>query len=310
MKNLSLSPDVREMLIHSTWLAKSWEWLEELAGHAAAAFLTASFVWSGMKLYNPGLALALPGLDTFFSAALFVALDAAGLASYHLHMQAEIVYPAGATQIKKIGQALLILMILTIALASVQFRLHLTGAVIDWSDTLLLLVRSILAVLYISTARQVRHKLKEMKREEDTRLADLAAENEKLQRQAADLAADVKRIQAENEDLKKDRRAMNEEIENLFSEIDSLKMKLAAERQRVSISETDSIPVVTPLPAATKQKRISAPAAAGSKKQRLNEYIQAQLASGRGVAAIPINELVQNVGVSAGLASEVRRAFQ
>lgn len=132
---------------HSTWITAAWEWFLELVGRAAEAILVVSVLYASVKLLP---VVHMPAsLDVVVFIAQFVALDVGGLSLGKLAKQAaEAGNAEGALYAGRMSKALIVVMIAGVVVVAIEQLFPIPG---DWKlgiDTVLLIARSILAVLY------------------------------------------------------------------------------------------------------------------------------------------------------------------
>ncbi len=134
-------------LKHSTWITTSWDWFLELIGRAAEAILVASVLYASVKLLPT---VHMPAsFDVAVFIAQFVALDVGGLSLGKLAKAAKREgNDEGATQASRMSNALITIMIAGVVVVAFEQLFPIPD---NWKlgiDTILLIARSILAVLY------------------------------------------------------------------------------------------------------------------------------------------------------------------
>src|SRR5579885_378260 len=144
------------ILKHSTWITATWNWFLELAGRAAEAILVLSVLYASVKLLP---VVRMPAwLDVIVFVAQFVALDVGGLSLSKLAKQAQAEgNEDGAKLAGRMSKALITIMIAGVVVVAIEQLFSIPG---DWKlgiDTVLLIARSILAVLYGHTIHSLRH---------------------------------------------------------------------------------------------------------------------------------------------------------
>lgn len=132
---------------HSTWITASWEWFLEFVGRAAEAILVISVLYASVKLLP---VVHMPaGLDVVVFVAQFVALDVGGLSLGKLAKRAaEAGNDAGALYAARMSKALISVMIAGVVVVAVEQLFKVPDSWKVGIDTVLLIARSILAVLY------------------------------------------------------------------------------------------------------------------------------------------------------------------
>ena len=130
---------------YSNYITDFWNWFMTLMSKAAEMVLFGTVLYSGYQLL-PGVPHVPDGID----AAIFViqqgALDIGGMGLLKLAKRAGL--PRDSFPVR-LGAALVLLMILNVALASVKHTLPMIpGGVFIGIETLLLIARAIAAVLY------------------------------------------------------------------------------------------------------------------------------------------------------------------
>src|SRR5579883_1502415 len=143
------------ILKHSTWITATWNWFLELAGRAAEAILVLSVLYASVKLLP---VVRMPAwLDVIVFVAQFVALDVGGLSLSKLAKQAQAEgNEDGAKLAGRMSKALITIMIAGVVVVAIEQLFSIPG---DWKlgiDTVLLIARSILAVLYGHIIHQLR----------------------------------------------------------------------------------------------------------------------------------------------------------
>lgn len=147
MKHMRRTRAIGYTLAHSLYITTAWNWFLEFMGRAAEAVLVISVLYASVKLLP---VVHLPaGLDVVIFVAQFVALDVGGLSLGKLARQAQSEgNSVGATQASSMSKALITVMIVGVVVVAIE-QLFLLPATWKLSiDTVLLIARSILAVLY------------------------------------------------------------------------------------------------------------------------------------------------------------------
>ena len=140
----------------STYITAAWTWFLVLAGKAAEPILVVSVLYASVKLL-PTLHFP-PQLDAIVFVAQFIALDVGGLSLNKLAAQAlKEGNDVGAKQARRLSIALVSVMLAGVIIAGLNQVVKLDEQVRTVIDTLFLMTRAILAVLY----SRVIHALKE-----------------------------------------------------------------------------------------------------------------------------------------------------
>lgn len=138
---------IKHSFAHSTWISRGWEWFLELMGRAAEAILVVSVLYSSAKLLP---VVHMPAaLDVVVFVAQFIALDVGGLSLGKLAKQAKAAHDdEGAKQASRMSTALIVIMIAGVVVVALEQLFPIPGSWKVGIDTVLLIARSILAVLY------------------------------------------------------------------------------------------------------------------------------------------------------------------
>ncbi len=147
---------IKRSLAQSTYVTTMWTWFMILAGKAAEPVLVASVLYASVKLLP---IVHFPAqFDVVVFIAQFVALDIGGLSLNKLADQAKKEGNIeGATQAKRLSIALVSVMLVGVIMAGVDQVVTLHGQVGTIVDTILLIARAVMAVLY----SRVIHSLRE-----------------------------------------------------------------------------------------------------------------------------------------------------
>src|SRR5260221_2206827 len=129
----------------SNYITDFWNWLMTLMSKAAELVLFGSVLYSGYQLL-PGILHAPAGVDAVVFVIQQAALDSGGMGLLKLAKRARL--PKESFQVR-VGVTLVVLMILNVVLASLKQALPMIppGAFL-WIETLLLVARAIMAVLF------------------------------------------------------------------------------------------------------------------------------------------------------------------
>lgn len=138
---------LRYALAHSTYITAAWNWILETLGRAAEAILVVSVLYASVKLLP---VVHMPNaLDVIVFIAQFVALDVGGLSLSKLAKQAgEEGNEQGAQQAARMSKALIVVMIAGVIVVALEQLFPIPAGWKLAIDTILLIARSILAVLY------------------------------------------------------------------------------------------------------------------------------------------------------------------
>src|SRR5258707_11391677 len=139
----------------SNYITDFWNWFMTLMSKAAEMVLFGTVLYSGYQLL-PGV----PHIPASIDAAVFViqqgALDIGGMGLLKLAKRAGL--PRDAFPVR-LGVALVVLMILNVALASIKHTLPMIpGEVFVGIETVLLIARAIVAVLFGRSIHALRGK--------------------------------------------------------------------------------------------------------------------------------------------------------
>lgn len=142
-----LRRNTRYGLAHSLYITAIWNWFLELIGRAAEAILVLSALYSSVKLLP--MVHFPAGLDVVVFIAQFVALDVGGLSLGKLAKQAaEEGNQAGEKRARWMSNTLITVMIAGVAVVAVEQLFPIPARWQLGIDTVLLIARAILAVLY------------------------------------------------------------------------------------------------------------------------------------------------------------------
>lgn len=146
---------IKRSLAQSNYITAVWNWFMILAGKAAEPVLVASVLYASVKLL-PVVHFP-PQYDVVVFIAQFVALDVGGLSLNKLADQAKKDgNEDGAKQAKRLSIALVSIMLVGVIMAGVDQIIKLDGQVGTIIDTIFLIARAVMAVLY----SRVIHSLK------------------------------------------------------------------------------------------------------------------------------------------------------
>jgi hypothetical protein len=146
---------IKRSFAQSTYITTGWNWFMILAGKAAEPVLVASVLYASVKLLP--IVHFPPQLDVVVFIAQFVALDIGGLSLNKLADQAKKDgNDEGAKHARRLSVALVGIMLVGVIMAGVDQIIKLDGQVGTVIDTILLIARAVMAVLY----SRVIHSLK------------------------------------------------------------------------------------------------------------------------------------------------------
>ncbi|HEU5375822.1 MAG TPA: hypothetical protein VFV38_10315, partial [Ktedonobacteraceae bacterium] len=138
---------IKRSFAQSTYITTGWNWFMILAGKAAEPVLVASVLYASVKLLP--IVHFPPQFDVVVFIAQFVALDVGGLSLNKLADQAKKDgNDEGATQARRLSIALVSVMLIGVIMAGVDQIIKLDGQVNAVIDTILLIARAVMAVLY------------------------------------------------------------------------------------------------------------------------------------------------------------------
>lgn len=139
----------------STYITAAWNWFIILAGKAAEPVLVVSVLYASVKLLP--LVHFPPQLDVVVFIAQFIALDVGGLSLNKLADQAKKEgNDEGAKQARRLSLALVAIMLIGVIMAGVDQIMKLEGQVGMIVDTILVIARAVLAVLYSRVIHSLR----------------------------------------------------------------------------------------------------------------------------------------------------------
>jgi hypothetical protein len=148
---------IKRSLAQSTYITAAWTWFMILAAKAAEPVLVASVLYASVKLLP--LVHFPPQYDVVVFIAQFVALDIGGLSLNTLADQAKQEgNDEGALQAKRLSIALVVVMLVGVILAGVDQVVRFDSHIGTGIDTMLLIARAILAVLYSRVIHRLRNE--------------------------------------------------------------------------------------------------------------------------------------------------------
>jgi DNA-binding NarL/FixJ family response regulator len=154
-KSINKGTRIKRSLAQSTYITAVWNWFMILAGKAAEPVLVTSVLYASVKLL-PVVHFP-PQFDVAVFIAQFVALDIGGLSLNKLADQAKKDgNDTGATHARRLSIALVGVMLIGVIMAGVDQIIKIEGQVGTVIDTILLIARAVMAVLY----SRVIHSLK------------------------------------------------------------------------------------------------------------------------------------------------------
>ena len=147
---------MKRSLVQSNYITATWTWFMTLAAKAAEPVLVASVLYASVKLLP---IVHFPSqYDVVVFIAQFVALDIGGLSLNKLADQAkQDGNDEGAQQAKRLSLALVAVMLIGVIMAGVNQIVKLDNQVGTVTDTILLIARAVMAVLYSRVIRSLRN---------------------------------------------------------------------------------------------------------------------------------------------------------
>ncbi len=136
---------IKRSFTQSNYVTDFWNWLMTLLSKAAELVLFGSVLYSGYQLL-PGITHAPAGVDALVFVIQQAALDIGGTGLLKLAKRAGL--PRESFPVR-VGITLVVLMILNVVLASLKQAMPvIPAAVFLWIETILLVARAIMAVLF------------------------------------------------------------------------------------------------------------------------------------------------------------------
>ncbi len=136
---------IKRSFTQSNYVTDFWNWLMTLLSKAAELVLFGSVLYSGYQLL-PGITHAPAGVDALVFVIQQAALDIGGMGLLKLAKRAGL--PKESFPVR-VGITLVVLMILNVVLASLKQAMPIIpAAVFLWIETILLVARAIMAVLF------------------------------------------------------------------------------------------------------------------------------------------------------------------
>jgi hypothetical protein len=136
---------IKRSFTQSNYITDFWNWLMTLLSKAAELVLFGSVLYSGYQLL-PGITHAPAGVDALVFVVQQAALDIGGMGLLKLAKRAGL--PKESFPVR-VGITLVVLMILNVVLASLKQAVPvIPAAVFLWIETILLVARAIMAVLF------------------------------------------------------------------------------------------------------------------------------------------------------------------
>lgn len=154
-KSMDKHTRLTRYLAQSEYITVAWNWFMILAGKAAEPVLVASVLYASVKLLP---IVHFPAqCDVVVFIAQFVALDIGGLSLNTLADQAKKDgNEKGADHAKNLSIALVCIMLVGVIMAGVDQVVKLDGQIATIVDTILLIARAIMAVLYSRVIHSLR----------------------------------------------------------------------------------------------------------------------------------------------------------
>jgi hypothetical protein len=171
---------IKRSFTQSNYVTDFWNWLMTLLSKAAELVLFGSVLYSGYQLL-PGITHAPAGVDALVFVIQQAALDIGGMGLLKLAKRAGL--PRESFPVR-VGITLVVLMILNVVLASLKQAMPvIPAAVFLWIETILLVARAVMAVLFGHAI----HALREEYGETTITVKDAG----ELQQQVAALASEL-----------------------------------------------------------------------------------------------------------------------
>jgi hypothetical protein len=145
--------------VKSNYITALWNWFMMLAGKASEPVLFASVLYSGYQLV-PGVPQPTPGLNAIAFVTQQAALDIGGLGLIKLTKDED---PGKFKFARRIGVALIALMVVNMIVATSGKVFPIPSAIMQFIEGILLIVRSVMAVLFGHAI----HTLRDNKPEQD-----------------------------------------------------------------------------------------------------------------------------------------------
>jgi len=159
----------------STYITTGWNWFLILAGKAAEPVLVMSVLYASVKLLP--IVHFPPQFDVVVFIAQFVALDVGGLSLNKLADQAKKDgNDEGAKHARRLSIALVGIMLVGVIMAGVDQIVKLDGQVGTVIDTILLIARAVMAVLYSRVIHSLKKDEPETPAPDETEVEDLVHE--------------------------------------------------------------------------------------------------------------------------------------
>jgi hypothetical protein len=175
---------IKRSFTQSNYVTDFWNWLMTLLSKAAELVLFGSVLYSGYQLL-PGITHAPAGVDALVFVIQQAALDIGGMGLLKLAKRAGL--PKESFPVR-VGITLVVLMILNVVLASLKQAVPvIPAAVFLWIETILLVARAIMAVLFGHAI----HALREEYGESTITVKDAGALREHIE----ELSSELSRVQ-------------------------------------------------------------------------------------------------------------------
>lgn len=175
MKTQSRGSRIRRSFAQSTYITTSWNWFMILAGKAAEPVLVMSVLYASVKLLP--IVHFPPQFDVAVFIAQFVALDIGGLSLNKLADQAKKDgNDEGAKHARRLSIALVGVMLVGVIVAGVDQIIKFDDQVGTVIDTILLIARAVMAVLYSRVIHSLKKDDPETTLPVETEIEDLLRE--------------------------------------------------------------------------------------------------------------------------------------
>jgi hypothetical protein len=175
---------IKRSFTQSNYITDFWNWLMTLLSKAAELVLFGSVLYSGYQLL-PGITHAPAGVDALVFVIQQAALDIGGMGLLKLAKRAGL--PKESFPVR-VGITLVVLMILNVVLASLKQAMPIIPATVFlWIETILLVARAIMAVLFGHAI----HALREEYSESTITVKDAGALREHIE----ELSSELSRVQ-------------------------------------------------------------------------------------------------------------------
>lgn len=267
--------NVKRAFAQSTYITTAWNWFLILAGKAAEPVLVASVLYASVKLLP--IVHFPPQFDVVVFIAQFVALDIGGLSLNKLADQAKKDgNDEGATHARRLSIALVAIMLTGVIMAGVDQIIKVDAQVGTVIDTILLIARAVMAVLY----SRIIHSLKK----DDELVPPSEEDREELVTEKVGAALANKLEQMRREIVSQLNGSLSQYLNERLTELDGKQATAMAhlrDEQAALITETVANAVETAV-----RKRATVPAASSSKVRSITEAASCKRAAAGGTQEI------------------------